>query len=120
MNYKQRPGIVKIKLCGMNVLVPTREASACCQSLQVLPTLWSATWEAFGRGATLDAAVSVHSMLTKKSPEECRQRLERFCGNLVEQGFLMEVPEEISGPEESACPHPDAPRRAADDCKEHE
>ena len=101
MNYKPRPGIVKVKICGMNVLVPTREAAAYCTTLQVLPTLWSATWEAFGRGTTIDKAVPVFEMLTKRPPEQCRERLERFCRVMVERGFFLEVPEEA---EEAAEP----------------
>lgn len=120
MNYKQRPGIVKVKLCGMNVLIPTRQASAFCTTLQALPTLWSATWEAFGRGATVDSAASIHALLTKKSPEACREKLERFCRSMVEKGFMIEVPEEPSGPEEPVCPQLDELQNTADDCKEHE
>ena len=94
MRYKPRPGIVKVKLCGMNVLVPSREASAYCSTLCPLSMLWNATWEAFGRGTTIDKAVPVHEFFTKKSPAECRESLERFCKTMVERGFMIEVPDD--------------------------
>lgn len=102
MNYKPRPGIVKVKLCGMNVLVPSREASAYCTSLYPLSTLWNATWEAFGRGTTIEKVVPVHALLTKKSPEECREKLEQFCRTMVEKGFFLEVSDEDHIPEQAA------------------
>ena len=105
MNYKPRHGIVKVKLCGMNVLVPTREASAYCTTIQMLPTLWNATWEAFGRGTTIEKSVNVHVMLTKRTPEECRQRIEAFCKSMVEKGFFVEVlDEETESEAEQNCP----------------
>ena len=94
MNYRQRPGIVKVKLCGMNVLIPSREASANCTSIYPLSTLWNATWEAFGRGTTIEKSIPVHVLFTNKSPEECRERLERFCKTMVERGFMIEVPDD--------------------------
>jgi len=94
MNYKPRPGIVKLKLCGMNVLVPTRAASGECHVIQPLPMLWSATWEAFARGGSIEKAVPVHVLMTKKTPEECRANLEQFCRDMVQKGFFIEVPEE--------------------------
>ena len=96
MKYVPRPGIVKVRLCGMNVLIPTREASAYCKTLQPLPMLWNATWDAFCKGSTIEKSVPVHVLITKKSPEECRSRLELFCKAMVEKGFFIEVPDEIS------------------------
>lgn len=94
MIYKPRPGIVKTKLCGMNVLVPQREASAFCASLQPLSFLWSATWDAFCNGSTIEKSVPVHVLFTKKTPEDCRADLEKFCTTMVERGFMIEVSEE--------------------------
>ncbi len=94
MNYRPRPGIVKTKLCGMNVLIPTREASEYCQSIQVLPMLWAATWEAFDRGSSIEKAIPVHVIFTKKTPEECRENLQKFCTDMVKKGFFIEIPEE--------------------------
>ncbi len=94
MYYKPRPGIVKTKLCGMNVLIPQREASAYCTTIQQLPMLWAATWDAFCKGASIESSIPVHVAFTKKSPEECRVKLEQFCRTMVERGFMVEVPEE--------------------------
>ena len=94
MNYKPRPGIVKVKLCGTPVLIPTREASAYCKTMQPLTTLWSVTWDAFCNGTTIEKSVPVHVMFTKKSQEECRARLEKFCNDMVKKGFFIEIPED--------------------------
>lgn len=94
MNYRPRPGIVNTKICGLNVLIPSREAYPECQNIQVLSMLWNATWHAFSRGTTIEKAVPVHVAFTKKTEAECRASLEQFCRTMVERGFFIEVPEE--------------------------
>lgn len=94
MNYKPRPGIAKVKLCGKDVLIPLREASEYCKTTLVLPTLWSATWNAFCRGSSIEKTVPVHVLFTKKNPEECRAKIQEFCCDLVEKGFFIEVPDD--------------------------
>ena len=94
MNYRPRPGIVKTKLCGMQVLIPQREASAFCDSIKRLPLIWSVAWEAFSNGVSVENFLPIYQAFMKKSPEESRQNVELFCKSMVEHGFLIEVPED--------------------------
>ncbi len=94
MNYQPRPGIVKTTLCGMQVLIPSREASAYCGSIQRLPLIWSVAWEAFSNGMTVENFIPIYAAFTKKGTEACRENLELFCRTMVERGFMLEVPEE--------------------------
>lgn len=101
MHYQPRPGIVKTKICGVWVLIPSREAFDHCRTIQRLPLLWAATWDAICQGTPMEKSVEVHQILTKKTPEETRARIEAFCQELCKKGFLMEVPEEpAAGSEE--------------------
>ena len=91
--YIPRPGIVRTKICGVHVLIPSREAFAHCSTIQRLPLLWAATWDGLANGKTLEETVQFHRILTKKSEEEILQRLETFYAALCEKGFLIEVPD---------------------------
>lgn len=93
MNYRPRPGIVKTKLCGMNVLIPQREASDFCASIQRLPFIWSVAWEVFSKGVTTEDFLPIYQAFMKKTPEESRQDVELFCKTMAERGFLIELPD---------------------------
>lgn len=54
------------------------------------------TWDAFSNGKTIEESVPVHALLTKKTPEECRASLEEFCSLMVERGFMVEIPDDLS------------------------
>lgn len=97
VNYRPRPGIVKTKLCGMQVLIPCREASSWCTSIQRLPLIWSVAWESFSQGVTVEKFIPIYAAFTKKPPEECRENVELFCRTMVERGFMIEVLEEPEG-----------------------
>ena len=90
-NYKPYPGIVHTKICGVHVLIPTREAYSHCDTIQKLPLIWAMTWNGLVRGKTLEETVEVHRILTRKSKEEILQQLEYFYELLLDKGFLMVV-----------------------------
>ena len=103
MKYKPRPGVVKTKICDENVLIPMREASDVCTRMLPLPKLWAATWDAIATDYPLEKSIKIHMMLTRRSEQEVKDAIERFCKSLTKQGFLIEVPEE----EEQAAPTED-------------
>lgn len=85
---------MKTKLCGMNVLIPSRSVCQVCSSVQRLPMLWAATWDAMCRDVPLEDTINFHMMLTHKSREEVLANYERFCEELYRKGFMIKVPEE--------------------------
>lgn len=96
MKYRVREGIIMTKLCGVSVLIPTREAFDHCHTIQRLPLLWAATWEGLVKGKTLEETIRVHEILTKKPREEVIYRLEQFYEELADKGFLVRCPEDDS------------------------
>ena len=96
MKYRAREGVVLTKLCGMNVLIPTRAVFPYCHSIQQLPLLWAVTFEGLAKGKSLEETIRVHEILTRKSREEILQRLETFYEDLVEKGFAIRCQEEPS------------------------
>ncbi len=92
--YKPRPGIVHTKICGVHVLIPGREASAYCSSIQHLPLLWAVTWDGLVCGKTLEETVYLHKVLTKKPEDVVLGRLAQFYDSLCQKGFLIELPDD--------------------------
>ena len=89
MNYKPRPGIVQTKICGVHVLIPTREAYEYCKAILRLPMLWAMTFELLEKGEADENIIRLHKILTKKPEEEICSRIERFCEELSDKGFLI-------------------------------
>ena len=96
MKYKKRPGILVEKICGQNILIPTRSAYPYCKNILPLKLVWLATWELIGEEDGDEKIMRFHQILTKKTDEEIRTRVTKFCKDLVKMGFLIELPEEES------------------------
>lgn len=94
MKYQVRKGVFMTKLCGMSVLIPTREAFEHCHTIQRLPLLWAATWEGLVAGKPMEDTIRVHEILTRKPREEVVSRLEQFFEELADKGFLIRCPED--------------------------
>ena len=89
MKYKQRPGIVLTQICGMNVLIPSRLAYPECQRVQKLPLLWAATWDLISHDKDEEDIFKLHRLLTNKTDEEIRQRLDEFFTVMCQKGYLF-------------------------------
>ena len=94
MNYKPRPGIVQTKICGQHVLIPSRTAYADCREILCLPMLWAATFSLLRGEDPEEKILKAHKLLTKRSDEEIRTSVEKFCENLAGKGFLIRVEDE--------------------------
>ncbi len=94
MTYKPRPGILFTKICNTHVLIPNREAQQYCPRILRLPLLWAATWEALEKDKPMEDIYRFHQILTKKSDEEIRTKVDGFLAQLCEQGFLMATGED--------------------------
>ena len=98
--YKPRPGVVHTQICGVHVLIPSREAYPDCAQIQRLPMLWVIIWDVLCGKTDLEKAMQIHRILTKRPDEEIMERIDRFCSVLCEKGFLIEEPDESEAPSE--------------------
>ena len=90
MKYIATPGIVQTKICGQNVLIPTRAAFNRCRSMQILPMLWAGTYSMICKNESMDTILTIHRIFKrKKSDEEILAEIEDFCEKLAAKGFLL-------------------------------
>ena len=88
MKYKPRPGIVMAKICDMNLLIPTRMAFSECQAMLRLPVIWALTWNLLVEEDD-EKIFQLHKILTKKTDDEIKERLDMFYKEMVEKGFMI-------------------------------
>ena len=89
MKYKPRPGIVYTKICGVNMLIPTRSVYDVCDRIEILPWLKDAAWRSLCSGNTVENLIKGHRILTKCSEEEATAYYMDFCDDLCKKGFLL-------------------------------
>ena len=91
MKYQYRPGIVRVRICGEYLLVPTREASEACPEIIRLPLLSAAVLEEIEKGRDLSIVSSSFQKLTGRSAEDIDSRIRSILENLCERGYLVQV-----------------------------
>jgi len=87
--YRVREGVVTTKICRTTVLIPCRSISEHCRAPLQLRGLWAETWHLINAQKPLDQILTVHRILTKRSDAEIWERLDRFCADLADLGFLQ-------------------------------
>ena len=99
MKYVETPGIVRTKICGQTVLLPTRAASHRCKTARILPMLWAGTYNSICRGAPMEKILTVHRIFMKqKTDEQILAEVEAFCERLCAEGFLTRVEDDPADP----------------------
>lgn len=90
MTYKTRPGIVRIRICDVDVLTATREVWDSCPKVRPVPRMWAACWALMEKeGRTSEDAVRTFAGLFRQPEEEVREKLEKIFSRLAEEGFLL-------------------------------
>lgn len=89
MKFKPRPGIVRARICGQYILIPTREASGYCDRIIKLSLMGAALWEELEKGKGTDNVCLFFQKLSKKSEEEVQSKINRILSELYEKGYLM-------------------------------
>ena len=97
MKYQPRPGVILVSICKTPVLIPTREAYSHCPRVQKLPLTWAILWDALSNGKPIEKVVEAYRLLSGKSEEEIREKLENICHALCEKGYMIEIPEDSDG-----------------------
>lgn len=89
MNYKIRHGIIRTKICGVQMLVPTREASEKCPNVMQLSLISSIVWETIEKNMPMEKAHQACKILLRKSDEEVDARIKTIIDHFCEKGFLV-------------------------------
>ena len=95
--YKIRPGIVKTEICGVRLLVPTREASKECPHVLRLNMVHDFAWSILSRAEDpAEGLANVRKMvaLLSKAPDDVVvEKVGQLLSGLCEAGFLIETEE---------------------------
>jgi len=93
MEYKPREGIVKVRVCGVHLLVPTRRASEECPNIATLSLIEAIFWSQLQMGKTMEESCRFYAGLTFKPMDEAREFVEGFFERLAEKGFVIPADE---------------------------
>ena len=97
MKYVPRPGIVCASLCGRRVLIPTRKASDVCKTVFPLSMSGFMIWSAIEQNDSMDKLLELYGSFSRLTPEEQVTRIEEFCQKLLNMGFVIRKPIEVTG-----------------------
>ena len=95
MAYKISPGIVRVRICGTDLLVAKREIWEECPRVRVIPKLWAACWTVMENDKTDDEVVAAFAGLLNKSEDEVRRRFDKIFRTLYDENYLVEAEEMI-------------------------
>ena len=89
MNYKPRDGIVLSKICGMNVLIPSRSASKYCSTILPLNSFGFLVWKSISEDDSIEKILDMCRIFSRRTDEENTNRIEAFTKALYEKGFIV-------------------------------
>ena len=90
MNYVIRPGVTVTKICGINFLLSTREASEHCPLIGRPGIFELMCWEGVSKGKTKEELCSITERAFKRTPEQAKKIIGNAFGSLTEKGYLIE------------------------------
>ena len=89
MAYKNRPGIVLIRVCDTDILVAKRESWEECRRVRPVPRLWAVCWSLMEQGKTTDEVVSLFTKTLGMPEEKVLPKLDRIFESLYQEGYLL-------------------------------
>ncbi len=93
MAYKIRPGIVRVRICGKDLLVAKRSVWDECPRVRAIPKLWAACWAVMENDRTDDDVVTAFAGLLRKPENEIRERFAKIFRTLYDENYLIKVQE---------------------------
>ena len=90
--YRIRPGIYKVSICGSRFLIPTRKASEECPSILKMNVMQDLSWDILEKNTFDEARTKLIKMLlllTKTSEEKASERVDHMIDSLYHMGFLV-------------------------------
>ena len=93
MAYKIRPGIVRVRICGKDLLVAKRSVWEECPRVRIIPKLWAACWAVMENDRTDQDVVAAFAGLLNKSEDEVRERFDKIFRTLYDENYLIKTEE---------------------------
>ena len=94
MKYICRPGVVLEKICGVNLLIPTHEASSFFPHVLKLSFPALLIWSTLSDNQPLARAERVFERLSHKPAEDIHQLVQNCVNELAASGALISLEEE--------------------------
>lgn len=94
MEYKVRPGVVRVRICDTDILTAKREIWDQVPTVAPLPRMWAYAWFLIERYGSSDKALESMSVVLKKSVEELREQFAPFFDKMTQLGFLIPAEDE--------------------------
>ena len=94
MSYSCRPGLVLTKICGLWLIIPTREAYEYCPEAvrMSLPAVF--VWGLLQKHAPREKMLRVLQILTHKEDEEVSEMLQSMLDSFLSRNMILAVEEE--------------------------
>ena len=93
MAYKIRPSIVRVRICGKDLLVAKRSVWEECPRVRIIPKLWAACWAVMENDRTDQDVVAAFAGLLNKSEDEVRERFDKIFRTLYDENYLIKTEE---------------------------
>lgn len=94
MMIKTKPGVVSVKICGVRLLIPTREASESGSKPLQLNLITGGVWDCYDKGRSVSEVKKALGILIKKPEQEIDAIWDRIVNGLIENGCLITEEEE--------------------------
>ncbi len=94
MLYKTRPGLVLVRICGVDILTATREIWDQCPVVRPLPMLWSLAWFMMSKGRNSRQTIESLAEALGKTEEEAARQFEPIFEKLYQEGYLIPAEDE--------------------------
>ena len=94
MRYEVRTGIVRMKICGVSFLSPTRKAAKDCSLIMPLKFFVGIIWTLLSEGKTIDEVYEVFQKLLGSSrnnltEEQITEIVDKNLKELVDNGYVI-------------------------------
>ena len=94
MEYKLREGVAFLRVCGANLLVPSRVASPYCKGILTLNFIETMICSKLQKGETVADAAEIIGRFAMKSAEEIMPKVQPSIDKLCKYGFLIPAEDE--------------------------
>lgn len=93
MDYKRKPGITMIQVCGQHMLVASRSVWGEVSRIRPISRVWAVCWQLMDGDKTSKDVVRVFADLFKKPEGEICERFDKIFTSLFEEGYLIPAEE---------------------------
>lgn len=89
MIYKLRPGIVRLNICGQDLLTATRQLWEEFPAVRPVPALWGFCCGMMSQGKTSEDVMRIVGKLYGKPADDFRAKFEPVFEELYQLGYLI-------------------------------